>query len=101
MDYVRLLDRRIQENTAHLSRMQTRRRAERDKQLDKAAALAQLNFSKGYTYNPDYDFSPGSGFAFSIHEIEARIARNARLTEAKALEKELARQSRKDRPKAA
>jgi hypothetical protein len=81
--------------------MQTRRRAERDRQLDKAAALAQLNFSKGYTYNPDYDFSPDSGFTFSMDEVEARIDRNARLTEARALEKALARKAKKDRPKAA
>jgi hypothetical protein len=97
MNYVALLDRRLRENTAQLNRMQITRRAERDRQLDKAAALAQLNFSKGYAYNPNYDFSPDSGFTFSIHEIEARIDRNARLNEAKAL----ARKAKKDYPKAA
>jgi len=59
--------------------MQATRRAERDKYLDKAAALAQLNFSEGHAYNPDFDFAPDSGFTFSIHEIEVRIGRNKRL----------------------
>jgi hypothetical protein len=105
-DYINLLDRRIQDNVERLNKMQVMRRAERDKQLDKAAALAQLNFSKGHPYNPDYDFSPESGFTFSIDEIEARIARNTRLAEARQLERARARQAGKDqaqtdRPKAA
>jgi hypothetical protein len=76
--------------------MQATRRAERDKYLDKAAALAQLNFSDGHAYNPDYDFAPDSGFTFSIHEIEVRIGRNKRLREAKALEQALTRQAKKE-----
>jgi len=96
LDHLFALDERIHVNIAQLSKMQASRRVERDKYLDKAAALAQLNFSEGQTYNPDYDFAPESGFTFSIHEVEMRIGRNKRLREAKALEQVLARQARKD-----
>jgi hypothetical protein len=50
LDHVLILDQRIRMNVAQLTRMQATRRAERDKRLDKAAALAQLNFSKGQTF---------------------------------------------------
>jgi hypothetical protein len=95
LQFVLNLDQRIHINTAQLTKMQTARRAERDKYLDKAALLAQLNLSQGHTYNPDYDFAPGSGFTFTMYEIEARINRNKRLREAKALEQVLAREARK------
>ena len=84
--------RMIGDSTRSYLKQQEQRRAERDRELDKAAALAELNQSRGQTYNPDFDFPPGNGFAFSIHEIEVRILRNRRLKEAKAL-------ARKHRPR--
>jgi hypothetical protein len=96
LDHLIALDQRIHMNAAQLRKMQAARRAERDKRLDKAAALAQLNLSKGQTYNPDYDFAPEAGFTFSMHEIQARIDRNARLRDAKALERALAREASKN-----
>jgi hypothetical protein len=75
--------RRAQRLREHATR--AREQARRDKELDKAAALAQLNRSRGETYNPDYDFPPGIGFVFSIQEIELRILRNLRLKQGRLL----------------
>lgn len=84
----------------HLVRTQTRRRAEREKMLDRAAILAQRNFSRGETYNPDFDFPPENGFVFAISEIEAHIERRHRLAEGKAAARKEARLRRKSQPPA-
>jgi len=68
----------VQKNRAALGELQTERRAERQKQMEDAKLLLQLNALKGLDYDPAQD-----GFVFSRAEVVAAIDRSNRLAEAR------------------
>ncbi len=78
--YEQRINRAIHKNLDQLRQFQSERKAEREKQLEQAALLAQQSLSKGIAYDAGRD-----GFVFSTAEINARIDRNNRLNEALSL----------------
>jgi hypothetical protein len=84
--YQQRIQRSIEKNMAELRTLRADRIAARQQALDEALLLAELAQSKGETYNPAADF-PSGKFVFSSDEILRLIARNRRLSQARALPK--------------
>jgi hypothetical protein len=83
--YANRIARSIDKNKAELRSLQAARRQAREAALEEAILLAELAQSKGETYDPNMEATPGHGFGFSTSEIHRLIDRRKRLAEARAL----------------
>jgi DNA primase len=78
--YEQRIHRTLKNKVAELNRLQSERKAARERALEEAMLLFQLNESKGDHYDPAMD-----GFGYSAAEIARRVDRSRRLQQAKAL----------------
>jgi hypothetical protein len=77
--YEQRINRSIRKNLAMLQSLQAARKAQRETELEEAAALLKLSEMKGLKYAPTKD-----GFPFSTDQIHAAIDRQQRLERASA-----------------
>ncbi len=75
------LSRQLQKALDHLREIQSERRLQQERDLERAAALLELHKHKGHPYDPTQD-----GFVFSKDEIEAFSQRLMRLNESRHIE---------------
>jgi hypothetical protein len=85
--YEQRINRNLQRNLKQLHELQAERKTQRERALEEAQLLAQLNLINGIPNDPAADFDQ-NGFVFSNAEINHAIDRNNRLKEARELQKE-------------
>lgn len=88
--YEQRINRNLQRNLKQLHELQAERREQRERALEEAKLLAQLNLMNGLPYEPTENQTP-NGFVFSIAEINRAIDRDNRLQEARQEAKKQAR----------
>jgi len=76
--YEQRVNRNLQRNMKLLRELQAERKAQRDRAMEEAKLLAQLNLMNGLAYEPERN-----GFVFSHTEINRAIDRDNRLQAAK------------------
>jgi len=96
--YIQRIERSIKNNTKALLEMQQLRKEAQSKAEQEATLLARAAFAKGESYDPAADFPLDQGFVFSKSQLVGLIAREDRLTEARALQ--AARVEPQSRPEA-